>query len=933
MEQVALATPDPRSQDTRSPVTRPSSGRGRPIASGALPVTPFRALPVEPVPPVTTPIPHPERPTPTRRPHNLPHPLTSFVGRTREIAEVKRLLAGSRLLTLTGSGGVGKTRLAHEVAVGLLDAHPDGVWLVELAALREAALVPRAVATVLGLRDQSACSLMPMLCDTLQDQRVLLILDNCEHLVEACAALVNTLLRACPDIRILTTSRQPLGTAGETTFRVPSLSLAARRDDPSAPPAEHAGTAASIANPDAPVQGTDRPAATSDAVCLFVERAQAAVPDFTLTDSNLAVVEQVCRRLDGIPLAIELAAARIAVLSPEQIAGRLGDRFGLLTGGCRTALPRHQTLRALVDWSYDLLDEREQTLFRRLAVFGGGWTLEAAESVCGLDGLAPHDVLDVLSGLVAKSLVATRRDTDAVRYWFLESLREYATDRLRDAGEEARFRERQCAWVLTLAEQATPELCGPRQEAWLNRLDGERENLRAAQRWAVSREDAETTARLGAALWQFWWARADAADAREWISTIVPLARNAQPTRALAQALHGAGMLAGAQADYPTCRSLLREALAAARQVDDAYTLANVLDSLARQLSFEGHYAESNQHLNESLAILRQLGDRQALARALSRFGFLKYLEGDHQTARATLEEGLAVAHEAGDPAMVAEILDKLGQMFHSDGDLEGAVRSFQQAEPIWRELGQGIMLAMTLNNLGNTQTLRGELATARIQLAEALGLSQRVGNRRRMAFTLSSVATLAVLDGDPARGLRLDAVSSAAVAEMGIQRVPPRVPLRAHVLERARQALGGSASAVALATGQAMTVAQAVEETLAWLAEPRPSAPADTQSAHDAPPAPRLMRPVLAATPTRASATTLIGPGALSPRQLEVAALVARGLSNRQIANELVITEGTAANHVKGILANLGFDSRVQVALWAIEHGLAERAPARIAL
>jgi predicted ATPase/DNA-binding CsgD family transcriptional regulator len=851
------------------------------------------------------------------RPHNLLPPLTSFIGRGQELAEVRQLLHATRLLTLTGTGGVGKTRLGYQVAASLLQAatdstqaYRDGVWLVELAALSDAALVPQAVASVLGVAEEPDRPLMATLAEALGTRRLLLVLDNCEHLVDACALVADTLLRVCPALRILATSRQPLGIDGETVFQVPPLSLSACSRSTRTRPADDAPADSAVTSA-ATAPGPFEPVASSEAAHLFVERAQAARPAFTLTDRNVGAIEQLCHRLDGLPLAIELAAARVAVLSPEQIEARLNDRFRLLSGGSRTALPRYRTLRALVDWSHDRLDEGEQILLRRLAVFAGGWTLDAAEAVCADDGLAPEEILDVLTGLVEKSLVQVSTRADEVRYSFLETLREYAAEKLRDAGEEPLLRERHRDWFLALAERAVPELVRPHQEVWLDRLDRERENLRAAQRWAVTRVDAETMARLGAALWQFWWARADAADAREWITTIVPLARQVQPTRALAQALHGAGMLAGSLADYATCRSLLQEALSAARQVGDSYTLASVLDSLGRQLSFEGHYAEAHLRLNEALAILRPIDDPQALARALSRYGFLKYLEGDHDSARATLEEGLAVAHEAGDPAMVAEISDKLGQMFHSDGDLDGAVRAFQQAETIWRELGQGHWLAMTLNNLGNSQTLRGELGCARIQLAEALSLSQRMGNCRRMAFTLSSIATLAALEGDPERALRLDAVSAAAVVEMGIRRVPPKVPLRAQHLERARQGLGESAAAAAVAAGQTMTLAQAVEETLVWLAES-----ADHALACD--------RPTSRLSPrSRPSNISSL----VTQREIEVAAHIARGLTNRQIGAELVIAEGTVANHVKNILSKLGLDSRVQIAAWAVTRGLSEPA------
>jgi DNA-binding CsgD family transcriptional regulator/tetratricopeptide (TPR) repeat protein len=663
-----------------------------------------------------------------------------------------------------------------------------------------------------------------------------------------------------------------------------------------------------------------------------------------------------------MPLAIELAAARVAILTPEQIAARLCDRFRLLTEGSRTALPRSRTLRAMIDWSHDLLDAREQILLRRLAVFTGGWTLDAAESVCVGDGLCSDEILDVLSGLASKSLILTAEHADEVRHSFLESLREYAAEKLRAAGEEAILQERHRAWFLALAEQAAPELRGPFQDRWLDRLDRERENLRAVQRNAVANGDAETTARLGGALWLFWWARADAAETGEWINTIAPLVRQARPTRVLAQALHGAGMLAGSIADYPSCRSLLQEALAVARQVEDRPTLAAVLDSLGRQLSFEGRYDEARLLLTEALAIHHALDDRQALAGALSRFGFLVYLEGDHASARATLDEGLAVARAAGAPALVAEILDKLGQISHSDGDLADALVCFRQAEKIWRELGQGHWLAMTLNNLGNTQTLLGELDVARARLSEALSLSQRIGNRRRMAFTLSSVATLMALAGDAARALRLDAASTDAVAQMGISRVPPRVPLRARILERARRELGQTAAVRAIAGGQTMTLAQAVEEALSWLAEPghagqidRVAPPGawqtaeDRAAAHGAVPAvvatrtpaavagvhrpepavatlvtPRLIEPrKMDASAVSVAKADLPRPARLSPREVEVLRLVAAGRTSKEVADDLVLSVRTVERHISHIYEKIGARCRADATLFALRHGM----------
>jgi predicted ATPase/class 3 adenylate cyclase len=393
-------------------------------------------------------------------PTNLPVQLTSFVGRDREIAEVRRLLEAVHLLTLVGAGGAGKTRLALQVAAGLFETYPDGVWLVELAALADPSLVPQAIASTQGLREATGRPLMALLSDHLQHRQVLLVLDNCEHLVLACADLVDTLLHACPGLRVMATSREALGIAGETTWRVPSLLL---------PDPRHAPTADSLT--------------VYEAVRLFIDRAVAASSGFAVTNENAPSIAQICQRLDGIPLAIELAAVRVKVLSAEQIAARLDDRFRLLTTGSRTALPRQQTLRALIDWSYDLLSETERTLLGRLSVFAGGWDLDAAEHVCTSDDLDAYDVLDLLAQLVDKSLVLTEEHVGAARYRLPETIRQYGTEKLGATGEEAVLRRRHRDWVRDLVIQQTARLGGAEQADALARLEFEHDNIRSALAW------------------------------------------------------------------------------------------------------------------------------------------------------------------------------------------------------------------------------------------------------------------------------------------------------------------------------------------------------------------------------------------------------------------------------------------------------------------
>ncbi len=427
-------------------------------------------------------------------PNNLPIQLSSFIGRERAIAELKGLLSTTRLLTLTGAGGSGKTRLALQMATNLLADFEHGVWWVELAALTDPTLVPQQVASSLGISEQPGRQLMDTLSDALQPKKLLLVLDNCEHLIAACAQLVETLLRSCADLRILTTSREAFTIPGETIWPVPSLGV---------PDAYHLP----------PREGLVK----YEAVHLFIERAVSVLPTFRLTQENASALAQVCRRLDGLPLAIELAAARVKVLSVEQIAARLDDSYRLLAGGSRTALPRQQTLQATIDWSHHLLSEKERILFRRLSVFMGGFTLEAAEAVCAGNGIEQDEVLDLLSHLIDKSLVAVAQRSGEARYRLLETIRQYGQDKLQEFGEAANLRRNHCDWYVGLSERAESEILGARQGSWFDRLEVEHDNLRAALGWSLEQKEAETAARMGAAIWRFWLLRGYMSEGRRWL--------------------------------------------------------------------------------------------------------------------------------------------------------------------------------------------------------------------------------------------------------------------------------------------------------------------------------------------------------------------------------------------------------------------------------
>ncbi|MGH2389011.1 MAG: ATP-binding protein, partial [Chloroflexota bacterium] len=492
--------------------------------------------------------------------HNLPRALSSLVGREAERREVPALLGEARLVTLTGSGGVGKTRLALAVAGELVDHYPDGVWLVELAAQAEPVLVPGAVAAALDVREEPGRLLTATLQDSLRDRRLLLVLDNCEHLVAACADLAAALLRACPGLRILATSREGLQVSGECLWRVPSLTV----PDPGHPlPPELTGS--------------------YEAVRLFVARARERRSDFTLNSQNARAVAEICARLDGIPLAIELAAARVGSLAVEGVAARLDDRFRLLTGGPRTALPRQRTLRAALVWSYDLLSEQEQVLLDSLSVFVGGWTLQAAEAVCGVGGaegerlggsadlpdVGTWEVLDLLDRLVNKSLVqAEERAGGEVRYALLETVRQYGQERLSAAGDAEATRRRHLAYFLALAEEAAPRLTDPEQGVWLGRLEADHDNLRAALGWARDSGVAEPALRLAAALWRFWATRGYLSEGRGWLEAVLADSEQRWPT-ARAMALNGSGILAHHQGEYGRAETLHEESLALRRALED----------------------------------------------------------------------------------------------------------------------------------------------------------------------------------------------------------------------------------------------------------------------------------------------------------------------------------------------------------------------------
>jgi len=792
--------------------------------------------------------------------HNLPAQRTSFVGREQELVEVKRMFSMTRLLTLTGAGGAGKTRLALEAARDLAGLYPNGAWLAELAPLSDPALVTQAVARALGVREQPNQPLTDTLVNALRKQKALLVLDNCEHLIDAAARLAETLLNSCPRLRLLATSREALGVAGEVVWQVPPLSL---------PEARRALTPEDLSG--------------FESARLFVERALYRPPAFVLSPHNAGAVAEICRQLDGMPLAIELAAARVGTLAVEQISERLGDSLKLLTGGGRTTTPRQQTLRGALDWSYDLLDEEERGLFERLSVFVGGWTLEAAEAVGaepGVEGgIGEGDVLDLLSRLVDKSLVIAEAKEGGLRYRFLEPVRQYGREKL-DAATgttgarmapvlapvlAARLEEseatlrRHAGFFVALAEEAGLGLKGLRQVAWLKRLETELGNLRAAETWLLDNGEVEDAVRLTWALWFFWVLHGHQNEVRRWTEEVLAKS-NVLPGDIRAKAL---GLRA---------------------------TMSYGLESPE----------QATRLLEESAALFRRAGDRPNLALALGGAG-IAGLRLDAGRAVSRLEESLGIFRELGDKWGASIAFAYLGIVHLHTGDPAESARCFEEALTLSREVGNRYSGYISLYNWALVAQAEGDHARAKELYVEGLGLSVEVSDRANTAYCLEGLARIAVLQGEPERAVRLFGASEALLEPIG-------APLYAHAHDRApyeqavnslRTGLGETDFAAMWAEGRAMTLERAVGYALG-AEEPTPA------------PSRKPKEP----RPDRQ-------PSILTRREREVALLVARGLTNRRIAAELSISENTAANHVARIRKKLELPSRSQIAVWVTEQEL----------
>jgi predicted ATPase/DNA-binding CsgD family transcriptional regulator/tetratricopeptide (TPR) repeat protein len=858
-----------------------------------------------------------------RRAHgNLGEEPNSFIGRERELDEMRKLAASARALTLCGAGGIGKTRLAVRVLAELADDFPDGVWFVELADLRQPDLVVSRISSVIGVAEEPGRPLLDTLADALRPRRVLLGLDNCEQLIEACARVCQRLLASAPGLRVIATSREPLRVAAETVWQVPPLSLPAAEDTSDA--------AVYLEEP-----------AGSDAIRLFEDRAAAAMPGFVLTPANMASAVQICRALDGLPLAIELAATWVRVLSVEQIAARLDDRFQLLTSGDRTAPPRQRTLRAAIDWSHDLLTPAEQVMLRRLSVFAG-WTLEMAERVCADDTLPAGEILDLLSALTDKSLVMVEAEAlSQTRYRMLDTIRGYAASRLAEAGETAKLHNRLRDYTVAVAERSMVVGMALVRAPWsarvdvFRRFDVDADNMGQVLSRCLADRDAETGLRICTAVRPCWIVRGLFAEGSEWLDMFLALDVPAVPDAVRGRALVGRAQLVLAS-DPVRAEADAMAGLELCWAAGEEFWTAGALNVLTETALHAGKIDVAVQRADEALTVARNAGDRWNEAYALGTRAAAAAGRGGLREAQELGEAALAIMEDIDQQWGAARTLLGLGDLARMTGDAGIAQERYLAALVILREVSARPEIARCLAGLGRIAMEQKDMELARQRLTESLELSASTGSRIGVIRGLDGFAALAILEDRPDRGVQL---AAAAAALRGAAGLPAARGARTQCVLDAAADLGDQVIGRLWTAGSALSGSDAV--VLAFDGPARPSAPGTRrpgtrQEEGDRDGGGQAPGDVTAASggarghghqgagtpgsPVPAGAQS--PPGRLTRREEEIVALITRGASNKGIASELFISPATAARHVANILAKLGFTSRAQVAAWAQRGG-----------